>query len=57
MTAPAEEDEARARLLAKHLKYNQSTKGRRRNQRYEKKNPHRKLRWEPARNALQRDRV
>lgn len=43
---------ARARYLAKHQKYNTSAKGQRRNLRYEDAHPERKLRWEPARNAL-----
>ena len=43
---------AREKLLARHRRYNQSRKGRRRNQRYEDKNPARKLRWEAGRNAL-----
>ena len=50
-------DEARERLLAKHLRYNQSGKGRQRNKRYENAHPERKLRWEAARNALRRDQV
>lgn len=45
-------DERRARRLAAHSKYNTSAKGQRRNLRYEAKHPERKLRWEPARNAL-----
>lgn len=51
------EDEARKRHLARHLKYNQSAKGRARNERYEKAHPSRKLRWEPARNNLRRDTI
>lgn len=50
-------EEARERLLAKHLRYNQSPKGRRRDKRYEDAHPERKLRWETARNALRRDQV
>ncbi len=50
-------DEARERLLAKHVRYNQSRKGRKRNKRYEDAHPERKLRWEAARNALRRDQV
>lgn len=49
--------EARKRLLAKHLKYNQSVKGQKRNKRYEDAHPSRKLRWEPARNNLRRDQI
>jgi hypothetical protein len=45
-------DDARARRLAKHARYNISIKGQRRNMRYEAKHPERKLRWETARNVL-----
>lgn len=51
MTAAAEED-PRARYLAKHTRYNTSSKDQRRNMRYESAHPERRLRWEPARNAL-----
>lgn len=43
---------ARERRLAAHRKYNLSSKGQKRNVRYEAAHPERKLRWEPARNAL-----
>lgn len=43
---------ARKRYLAKHSRYNTSSKGQKRNRRYEDAHPERKLRWEPARNAL-----
>jgi hypothetical protein len=43
---------ARAAYLARHRKYNTSAKGQKRNRRYEDAHPERKLRWEPARNAL-----
>lgn len=46
------EDERTARRLAKYVKYNASRKGQLRDLRYESKHPERKLRWEPARNAL-----
>lgn len=48
------EDERRERRLAAHRKYNQSTKGQKRNRRYEDGHPSRKLRWEPARNELRK---
>lgn len=44
----------REKYLARHRKYNTSTKGQKRNQKYEENHPERKLRWEPARDALQR---
>lgn len=50
-------EETREKLLAKHLRYNQSRKGRARDKRYEDAHPERKLRWEAARNALRRDQV
>jgi hypothetical protein len=37
------------KYLERHRRYNRSLKGQKRNQRYEEKNPSRKLRWEPAR--------
>lgn len=37
--------------LDRHRRYNASAKGQARNKRYEAANPHRKLRWEPMRNA------
>jgi hypothetical protein len=43
---------AREAYLARHSRYNTSAKGQRRNRRYEDAHPERKLRWEPARNAL-----
>jgi hypothetical protein len=43
---------AREAYLARHSRYNASAKGQRRNRRYEDAHPERKLRWEPARNAL-----
>jgi hypothetical protein len=43
---------AREAYLARHRKYNTSAKGQKRNRRYEDAHPERKLRWEPARNAL-----
>lgn len=46
------DEERRGRRLASHAKYNASRKGRNRNKRYEDAHPDRKLRWEPARNAL-----
>jgi len=46
------EVDARQRYLDKHQKYNLSRKGQARNNRYEAAHPERKLRWEPARNAL-----
>lgn len=42
----------RARHLERHRRYNTSTKGQRRNLAYEARHPERRLRWEPARNAL-----
>jgi hypothetical protein len=45
-------NDARARYLAAQSRYNTSDKGQRRNLRYEAAHPERKLRWEPARNAL-----
>lgn len=45
---------SREKRLAAHRRYNMSAKGRARNLRYEAKHPERKLRWEPARNALRR---
>lgn len=42
----------RARRLDTHRRYNTSLKGQARNARYEARHPERKLRWEPARNAL-----
>ena len=42
----------RERYLERHRRYNLSSKGQRRNARYEAAHPERKLRWEPARNAL-----
>lgn len=44
--------EARERYLAAQRKYNTSAKGQKRNRAYEDRHPERKLRWEPARNAL-----
>jgi len=44
----------REKYLARHRKYNTSAKGQKRNQKYEENHPERKLRWEPARDALQR---
>ena len=43
---------ARKRYLERHTRYNTSSKGQARNRRYEATHPERKLRWEPARNAL-----
>ncbi len=43
---------ARERRLDTHRTYNNSIKGQARNLRYEAAHPERKLRWEPARNAL-----
>ncbi len=45
-------EDARTRYLKRHQRYNLSRKGQRRNVRYEAAHPERKLRWEPARNAL-----
>jgi hypothetical protein len=47
-----EAEKARVRRLDSHRKYNLSAKGQKRNARYEARHPERKLRWEPARNAL-----
>lgn len=46
------ENERRERRLATYRKYNASRKGQKRAKRYENAHPERKLRWEPARNAL-----
>lgn len=43
---------ARGRRLEVHRRYNHSAKGQARDARYEARHPERKLRWEPARNAL-----
>jgi hypothetical protein len=43
---------SREKYLARQRKYNTSSKGQKRNRRYEDAHPERKLRWEPARNAL-----
>jgi hypothetical protein len=48
------DSERRERRLARYRRYNGSRKGRARDQRYEAAHPERKLRWEPARNALRR---
>jgi hypothetical protein len=45
-------EDARARRLEAHARYNATDKGRKRNKRYEAKHPERKIRWEAARNAL-----
>jgi hypothetical protein len=47
-----DEEERRAWALEADRKYNGSVKGQRRNKRYEDAHPERRLRWEPARNAL-----
>jgi len=50
------DEERRRRRLATHTKYNTSRKGRARYARYEAAHPERKeARWEPARNALERE--
>ena len=50
------ETEATADPAAKrrdiNRKYNLSTKGQKRNRKYEDRHPERKLRWEQARNAM-----
>jgi len=46
------EEERAEKRLATHRKYNASSKGQKRNKRYEDKHPERKLRWENARNAM-----
>lgn len=48
----AADQAARQRRLDTHRKYNASSKGQARNRAYEARHPERKLRWEPARNAL-----
>lgn len=49
-------DEKRARLLAKHTRYNASRKGRARYAKYEAAHPERaENRWEPARNGLRHE--
>jgi hypothetical protein len=53
---PAPADPA-AKRRAINSKYNLSAKGQARNQRYEDKHPERKLRWETARNTLERDSI
>ncbi len=45
-------EERRANKLASHQKYNASSKGQKRNKRYEQKHPERQGRWESARNAM-----
>ena len=45
-------EERRASRLDSHRRYNQSSKGQRRNKRYETKHPERAVRWEEARNAI-----
>ena len=52
MTITTMTEPARERRLDAHRRYNTSAKGQRRNLRYEARHPERKLRWEPARNAL-----
>ena len=51
MTETRQERSRRLRL-ERHRKYNTSAKGQRRNRAYEAAHPDRRLRWEPARNAL-----
>lgn len=45
-------EERRANRLASHQKYNSSSKGQKRNKRYEDKHPERQGRWESARNSI-----
>jgi hypothetical protein len=49
--------DARERRLETYRKYNQSRKGKKRQKKYEDAHPERKLRWEPARNAMRRDQI
>lgn len=52
------DDERRANRLATYTKYNTSTKGKARYERYDNKHPERKeTRWEPARNKLRNGEV
>jgi hypothetical protein len=51
------QERSRRLYLERHKRYNNSRKGQKRNRAYEDAHPHRKVRWEPARNKTGRENV